>query len=113
MMILQHVEHAPLQIARKGLVEGRALEGCIDRGRVRSCSMPPQVRRPGSRSLRAVGCRALCGLLPWSTARALVGQGVCPSSSTQKAPKCRCNRTIKQRHHVPSFVPQHGHALAA
>eukprot|EP00964_Phaeocystis_antarctica_P084136 scaffold52968_cov74-Phaeocystis_antarctica.AAC.1 len=34
-------------------------------------------------------------------------------ASTQEAPKRRCNRTVEQRHRVPSFVPQHRHVLAA
>eukprot|EP00964_Phaeocystis_antarctica_P004310 scaffold2346_cov71-Phaeocystis_antarctica.AAC.1 len=75
--------------------------------------MPPQVRRGDSRSLRVVGCRVFCGLLPWSTARDLVRQGVCPSSSTQEAPKRRCNRTVEQWNRVSSFVPQRCHVLAA
>eukprot|EP00964_Phaeocystis_antarctica_P031492 scaffold17810_cov66-Phaeocystis_antarctica.AAC.4 len=44
------------------------------------------------------------------TRRDLLGQGVCP---TQEAPKRRCNRTVEQRHHVPSFVPQRRHVLTA
>eukprot|EP00964_Phaeocystis_antarctica_P110460 scaffold74818_cov73-Phaeocystis_antarctica.AAC.3 len=32
---------------------------------------------------------------------------------TQEAPKRRCNRTVHQRHRVPSFVPQYRHVLAA